>query len=244
MTQDSALILRRMPFREADFILSLLTKGSGKVSGLARNAKSSMKRFGGRLEPFIELSVNLKEGKGGMLIVEDVQTERAFGAFMQDIELFTWGSFLLEFTDALLPLETPNEELYTLLVDTLAGLDSGKSAMPLVLGFQLDALTLSGYGPNLETCVDCGDGITGESYFSIKRGGAVCGNCTKKKNSSLISREFLEDRKSMDIYLSEVLKYIKLFTKFTEYHTERELKSGKFIEELTSDEVPRVRAIF
>ena len=152
---------------------------------------------------------------------------------MESIDLFTWGSFLLEFTDALMPEETPNEELYALLVDTLCALDSGNSAMPLVLGFQLDALTVSGYGPNLESCVDCGDEVTGESYFSIKRGGAVCANCTQKKNSSLISIEFLDDRETMDIYLSEVLKYIKLFTKFTEYHTERELKSGKFIEELT-----------
>lgn len=233
MPEDSALILRKMPFREADFIISLFTQSSGKISGLARNAKSSMKRFGGRLEPFVELNVSLKEGKGGMMIVEDVESKQAFGSFMENIDLFTWGSFLLEFTDALLPQETPNEELYALLVDTLSALDSGKSAMPLVLGFQLDALSISGYGPSLEACVDCGDDVVGDSYFSITRGGAVCANCTQKKNSSLLSKEFLQDRESMDIYLSEVLKYIKLFTKFTEYHTERELKSGKFIEELT-----------
>lgn len=233
MFQENAVVLRKMPYKEADVILSLFTKSTGKVSGLARSAKKSLKRFGGRLEPFVELSVSLKEGKGSMLIVEDVEAVRNFASFMENLELFTWGSYLLEYTDAVLPQQTPNHELYELLLGTLAELDSGKSALPLVLGFQLDALSLSGYGPNLVSCVDCGEEISGESYFSIKRGGAVCGSCSTNKNSSLISYEFLQGRQSMDIHLSEVLKYIKLFTKFTEYHTERELKSGKFIEELT-----------
>ena len=228
-----ALLIRKMPYRDADLILSLFTRDMGKVSGLARNAKNSMKRFGGRLEPFVYLRVGFKEGKGGMKLVDDVVAVRAYRAFMEDLELFTWGSYLLEYTDAVLPRDTPNEELFSLLIKTLSGLDSRKSVLPLVLGFQLDALSLSGYEPSLGSCVDCGSEIPGESYFSIKRGGAVCRNCNTRKNSSLISKEFLQDRGSMDVYSSQVLKYIKLFTRFTEYHTEKELKSGKFIEELT-----------
>ena len=168
-----------------------------------------------------------------MKVVQDAQTVRMFQSFLEDLELFAWGSYLLEYTDAVLPQETPNPELFDLLIGTLEELDSQKSVLPLVLGYQLDALSLSGYEPNLLSCVDCGAEIPGESYFSVMRGGAVCGDCSTQKNSSLISRQFLEDRDSMDVYLSQVLKYIKLFTKFTEYHTERELKSGKFIEELT-----------
>lgn len=233
MSNTEALLLRKMPYRDADLILLLFTKDLGKVSGLARSAKNSMKRFGGRLEPFVHLRVRFKEGKGGMKLVDDVETVQAYRAFMEDLDLFAWGSYLLEYTDAILAQETPNQELFELLKNTLSELDSKKSILPLVLGFQLDALSLSGYEPSLASCVDCGADISGESYFSVKRGGAVCRNCSTQKNSSLISRQFLEDRDSMDIYLSQVLKYIKLFTRFTEYHTEKELKSGKFIEELT-----------
>jgi len=233
MMTAEALLLRKMPYRDADLILSLFTREMGKVSGLARNAKTSMKRFGGRLEPFVHLRVNFKEGKGGMQLIDDAETVRVYRVFMEDLDLFAWGSYLLEYTDAVLPRETPNEELFTLLINTLNGLDSKKSVLPLVLGFQLDALSLCGYEPSLSSCVDCGAEISGESYFSVKRGGAVCTDCSTRKNSSLISREFLEDRGSMDAHLSPVLKYIKLFTRFTEYHTEKELKSGKFIEELT-----------
>ena len=178
MSNTEALLLRKMPYRDADLILSLFTKDLGKVSGLARSAKNSMKRFGGRLEPFVHLRVRFKEGKGGMKLVEDVEAVQAYRAFMEDLDIFTWGSYLLEYTDAILPQETPNEELFELLINTLRELESKKSVLPLVLGFQLDALSLSGYEPNLASCVDCGAGIPGESYFSVKRGGAVCENCS------------------------------------------------------------------
>jgi len=233
MDMTEALLLRKMPYGDADLIVSLFTRDLGKVSGLAKNAKKSMKRFGGRLEPFVHSRVSFKEKSGGLKFIEDLETVRVFHAFMEDIELFTWGSYLLEYTDIVLPEQTPNPELFDLLIKTLDGLDSKKSVLPVVLGFQLDALSLSGYEPNLQSCVDCGRAIAGESFFSVKRGGAVCGDCSTQKHNSLISRQFLEDRDQMDIYLGKVLKYIKLFTKFTEYHTEKELKSSRFIEELT-----------
>ena len=233
MVMTEALLLRKIPHGEADYILSLFTRDLGKVSGLAKNAKKSMKRFGGRLEPFVHTRVRLKDRTGGLKFIEDAETVRVFHTLMEDIELFTWGSYLLEYTDIVLPRETPNGELFDLLIRTLGELDSKKCVLPLVLGFQLDALSLSGYEPNLKSCVDCNKAIAGESFFSVKRGGAVCGDCSTVKQNSLISREFLEDRDSMDIYPGKVLKYIKLFTKFTEYHTEKELKSAKLIEELT-----------
>jgi len=36
----------------------------------------------------------------------------------------------------------------------------------------------------------------------------------------------------MQIHLSKVLDYIKIFIRFAEYHTEKELKSAKFIEDI------------
>ena len=61
MDSTEALLLRKTPYRDSDYILSLFTKKLGKINGIARNAKNSMKRFGARLEPFVHISVNLKE---------------------------------------------------------------------------------------------------------------------------------------------------------------------------------------
>jgi DNA repair protein RecO (recombination protein O) len=140
---------------------------------------------------------------------------------------------MLETTDALIPRESPNEELFELLIEALTNLNSKKSPLPIVLQFQLQALSISGYEPSLHSCAKCEKPIEGNSYFSINGGGAVCFDCAgERKNSFIFSKNFLLDTALMESDLEKVLKYIKLFTKFTERHTEKEIKSSRFIEEL------------
>jgi len=233
MDSTEALLLRKTPYRDADYILSLFTKDLGKISGIARNAKNSMKRFGARLEPFVHFRVNFKETGREFKLIQDTETIQVFPGFIEDIELFTLGSLLLETTDTLIPRESPNEEMFELLIEALDTMNSKKSPLPIVLQFQLQALSMSGYEPNLYTCAKCGEPIEGDSYFSINGGGAVCFKCAGDKKKGLIfSKDFLFDPILMESNLEKVLKYIKLFIKFTERHTEKELKSGKFIEEL------------
>ena len=54
-----ALLLRRTPYRDADLVLSLFTEQLGQVSALARAARKSQRRFGGSLEPFHTLHLEL-----------------------------------------------------------------------------------------------------------------------------------------------------------------------------------------
>lgn len=226
-------MIRKTLHGDADYILTLFTRDFGKIKGFAKNAKRSKKRFGGRLEPFVHFRVRFRDKSRGMRFVEDAETVRVFHNLMENIELFLWGSFILETVDSLLPEESPVEELFELLIETLSELDSGKSILPVVLSFQLKALTLSGYEPNLGICAECGKQIEGEALFSVSKGGVICRDCAGgAQNGFRVSRQFLSDRAIMEIHLGKVLRYIKLFTKFTEFHTEKELKSSKFIEEL------------
>lgn len=233
MHSSEALLLRKIPYRDSDFIVSLFTKDLGKISGIARNAKNSMKRFGARLEPFVQFRVNFKETGREFKLIQDTETVQVFPQFIEDIELFSLGNLVLESADALIPKESPNEEFFELLIETLTKLNSKESPLPIVLQFQLQALSISGYEPNLHTCAKCEETIEEDSYFSINGGGVVCFNCAgDKKNGLIFSRDFIFDQDAMESNLEKVLKYIKLFIKFTERHTEKELKSGKFIEEL------------
>ncbi len=233
MNSTEAILIRKIPYRDSDYILSLFTRDLGKISGIARNAKKSTKRFGARLEPFVHFSVSLKDTGRDFKLVQDTETIEVFPRFTEDIELFSLGSLLLETTDALTPREAPNPELFVLLIEALTKMNSKESPLPVVLDFQLQALSISGYEPNLHSCAKCGKDIEGDSYFSISAGGAICFKCGgERKNGFIFSREFLMNTEQMESNLEKVLKYIKLFTKFTERHTERELKSAKFIEEL------------
>jgi len=233
MLTSEAFLIRKTPYGDADFVLTIFTREYGKIAGFARHARKSRKRFGGRLEPFIQFRVRMKDKSRDMYFIEDADTIKVYHSFMENIELFLWGSFMLESLDALLPKDSPNEELFGLLVSAFGELDGGKSVLPVVLEFQLGALSASGYEPSLDTCALCDKPIEGEARFSIERGGVLCGECGGgTKNGFMVSGNLIRDRESMEMHLSKVLQYIKLFTKFTEYHTEKKLKTSQFIEEL------------
>lgn len=233
MNISEALLLRKFPYRDSDYIVNLFTKDLGKIVGVARNAKNSMKRFGARLEPFVHFNVSFKDTGREFKSIQDTETIQVFPEFAENIELFSLGNLILETTDVLIPKESPNEELFELLIETLNKLNQKVSPLPVVLQYQLHALSISGYEPNLYNCAQCGEIIEGDSYFSINGGGAVCFDCGGEKKRGLVfNKDFIFDQALMESNLEKVLKYIKLFIKFTERHTEKELKSGKFIEEL------------
>ena len=244
MKVSEAFLLHKIEYGEADYILSLFTKDFGKISGLAKHAKRSRKRFGGRLEPFVHLRVRFREKPGGIKFIEDSETIQVFSTIMQDVDLFMYGSFILENVGILLPEEDPNEKMFNLLVETLSALDSNKNPSNVILKFQLSALSLAGYEPNFDVCVLCKNLIEQEGFFSIQRGGIVCNECeNNKSNGFRISNDFLlaqrdwmkRQQNFLNHKLKDPLEYIKLLVKFTQYRTGKEIKSSKFLEELRND---------
>jgi DNA repair protein RecO len=79
--------------------------------------------------------------------------------------------------------EERNERAFEALTRFLSAVDAippglnGRAALdPLALGFQLKLLWLSGYVPQLESCVECGATEELVGYLS-PAGGAVCSAC-------------------------------------------------------------------
>jgi DNA repair protein RecO len=145
----------------------------------------------------------------------------------------------LENVDALLPEEEPNEGMFDLLIQTLSDLDSKRNPLTVALKFQISALSLSGYKPDFDACAKCGDAIGENAFFSIQKGGVLCDDCKKDEpNGFRVSKDFLRQRDLMSSpnhNLEMSFDYVKFLLKFTEYHTGKEIRSYKFLEELIDD---------
>lgn len=153
-----AFVLRKTPLGEADLLLDLFTRELGKIKAIAKNAKKSRKRFGGTLEPFSLLKIQISERPSRMSLALDSQNVKSFGRFATDYDLFAWGGFVLETADILTPLEMPEPELFDLIYETLENLDAldkGAELLPTIIEFQLSALSISGIRPRFR--VDSGD---------------------------------------------------------------------------------------
>lgn len=177
--RDQAVVLRSHKLGEADKIITLLSRTHGKIRGVARGVRRTSSKFGGRLEPFSHVDVQLAVGRSLDVIAQVEQLHAYAEPLLGDYPSFTAGQVMLEVADRLVPVEgEPAVQQYRLLVGALRVLGQGTTDGPrpptLILdSYLLRSLAVAGYAPALDHCAVCG--LEGRhSSFAPSMGGSVC----------------------------------------------------------------------
>jgi DNA repair protein RecO (recombination protein O) len=176
--RDEAIVLRAQKLGEADRIVTLLTRGHGRVRGVARGVRKTSSRIGARLEPFSHVDVQLYEGRS-LDTVTQVESIESHGAVLaQDYPRWTAGTAMLETAERLTPEERePSVPQYALLVSGLRSLVAREHDPGLILdAYLLRSLAIAGWSPSFEDCAKCG-AVGPHRAFSIPSGGVVCAQC-------------------------------------------------------------------
>jgi DNA repair protein RecO (recombination protein O) len=177
-----AFMLRARPYGESDRIVTFITEQHGKVTGIAKGAKNSRRRFAGTLEPFVHVRVVFRQRPASDLVfLLRCELLAALKGFTRDLDRFAAGSYVLELTDRMVIGRESSREVYGLVREALTLLDAGASPDPLLRAFELHMLAASGYAPALDHCRGCGVDVTegGGLYLAIERGGLVCRRCVR-----------------------------------------------------------------
>lgn len=183
--ETNALVVKSLNYGESDKIVTIFSEDLGRVKGVAKGARRSLKRFGGCLEPFALVRFTYKPGKD-LGRFEEGTVVRNFRAIKEDLLKMAYGSYLLELAEALFAEGEGGQDAYGLLLDAFADLsEEGRESEAVVRGAEVRLLGLTGYMPSFTTCVVCSDPITAEKHrdgvaFSGARGGVVCAGCHPK----------------------------------------------------------------
>jgi DNA repair protein RecO (recombination protein O) len=157
--RDEGVVLRTQKLGEADRIVTILTRRTGRVRAAAKGVRKTKSRFGARLEPFTHVDLQLYERRS-LDLVTQAETLRPYGERLGlDYPRYTAGTAMLETAERLTPVEKE----------------------PALRHF-LRSLAIAGYAPALEDCARCGE-RTGRS-FAIAAGGMVCGSCRPPGSAS------------------------------------------------------------
>ncbi len=172
------MVLRTQRLGEADRIITLLTRRTGRVRAVAKGVRRTKSKFGARLEPGTHVDLQLYEGRS-LDIVTQAETIAPYGARVAlDYTRHTTASALLEAAERLTAEERePSLRLFLLTVGALRTLADGSHDAPLVLdAFLIRALENAGYGMALDACARCG--IAGDhTALQVAAGGVVCSAC-------------------------------------------------------------------
>jgi DNA repair protein RecO (recombination protein O) len=147
--ETEAIVLRLTDYGEADRIVSLFTLEQGKLQGIARGAKRSRKRFGGALEPFAHLKLQVQHGSGlATLLSADIVG--VFTGIRGDLGKIGTAAYACELVDRLTPDEDPNPRLFRLLYCYLEQLNSAPLSPSDRRFFAINLLKILGYQPDLD----------------------------------------------------------------------------------------------
>lgn len=234
--RDEAVILRTHKLGEADRIVTMLTKGHGKIRAVAKGVRRTASKFGSRLEPFMVADIQLYEGKS-LDTVNQAESLGAYGSeIVADYAKYTSANVMVETADRLTDSE-PAPQQYLLLVGALRSLSRGEHPPALTLNsYLLRALSLAGWAPTFDACSRCGEPGAHEQ-FVVQLGGLVCANCAPtgaaKIDASTV--DLLDALVRGDWSRAESVdprqwgRAEGLVSAYTQWHLERTLKSMEHV---------------
>jgi DNA repair protein RecO (recombination protein O) len=175
-----AVILAVMDYGEADRIITFFTREHGKIKGIARGAKKSRKRFGGALEVFARLSLQIVL-RESLSRLQGADVITIFPHIRENLAKIGYAGYACELVDRLLPEAQANMRLYRLLVSYLEYLDSAPCCEEDRRFFEVNLLNIIGYRPPLDYCTQCGVELVAAPVLrhSSLHGGICCGNCLR-----------------------------------------------------------------
>lgn len=176
--KTEAVVLRSIRYGEADRILHVYTPHRGRVSAIAKGVRRARSRFGGRLEPFFRLRLELHEGRGELLTVTGAQTVDGHPRLREHAGALDAAARACDAVGRLFETEEPHPNVFNLLCRRLRLLDERPDTATRAGGlqFRLKLLHAAGLAPHLGACAHCGERehLVG---FSGAAGGVVCAAC-------------------------------------------------------------------
>ena len=175
-TVVKGIVLRESDSKESDKILTVLTGGMGKISVIAKGARSRRSKVSAATQFLAYSEMVLSESHGWQYLTE-ASTIELFDGVRGDIELLSLASYFAELVDFVSNDEAEAPTLLSLLLNALYALGTLHRPQELVkAAFEIRLIGEIGFGPSLYQC-NCGTVEPAEPVFLLEEGLLLCRDC-------------------------------------------------------------------
>ncbi|HOP46150.1 MAG TPA: DNA repair protein RecO [Desulfobacteraceae bacterium] len=241
-----SIIMRIKEFGESDLIVTFFTRDHGRVTGIAKGARKSRRRFSNSLDLFCLSNVEYEiKSNRDLHLLHSSKLIKTFPGLRSNFSTLSLASYMIELTEIIFPHNVVEQRMFDLLKESFDLLSSGERIDCMRIFFEAKAMSLGGYAINLDKCCDCGRKYSGagRAVFKPNRGGISCLNCEKESKYSkclepdtvnklrmLQSEEVnsrIENFELSKKLIDELKPVLKLHI---DYHIGRKLKSAEYLE--------------
>ena len=170
-----AIVLRVTDYNDRDALLTVLSRNHGKLTIKARGLRRKNSPLIAPCQLLAFAEFTLFEYKGQYTINEAHSLE-LFTALRRDLTKLSLGTYFAQVCDVISMEDLPNPELQSLLLNSLyalAKLDLPETFVKSV--FEMRAVCLAGYTPDLFGCHICGS--QNPDRFDLSAGQLSCRGC-------------------------------------------------------------------
>ena len=241
---DEALVLHVKDYQTADKLVVCFTKKHGKLRFIAYGARYVKNVQGRLLQPFACLNIQVQQGQrvDKLRSCELVRMPKSL-----DMQQMAYGAVAAELTAVLTEDHEADEELYVLLLATLAALTKRNPRL-VVLSFAIKLLGITGFAPQMLHCVGCSTAIALEdaAWFSPLQGGLLCEAChagytgeglepcgqgTRQLWQWLATLDY-ENPAAFSVRGGDLMELERLLYKFIFFQTDKPLNSLNFLSQM------------
>lgn len=181
--KTDGVVLRETAYRDADKLLTVLTKDRGRVTLRARGVRSNRSRLKAPCQLLAFSEFTVFENRG-FLTVQEAASKELFWELRSDLERLSLSSYFAHVAEVVSQEDSPNPQLLSLLLNCFYAL--GKLQKPQALvkaAFEVRIACLSGYEPDLSGCAVCGNPAA--DRFNVSRGVLQCERCRIEEDDGL-----------------------------------------------------------
>lgn len=161
-----ALILKKRNYQEADRIITIFGRGTGKETVRARGVRKLKSKLAGHLETFSRSDLLIAEGKGFDIIAQ-AEVHEAFPNLRLDYTKMTEAFYAFELLDKVTPEGYKDSALFDFIVKYLRAIhDASHDHLTLLRhSMEIQLLEMLGFAPQFQRCEKCGEKFDAEASF-------------------------------------------------------------------------------
>lgn len=179
--ETAAIVLDCRDHGESDKIVTFFCQEIGRLSGIAKGAKRSKRRFVNKLELFSSLHITYSLPRhGGLAFIASAELQSSFLNLRKNIDLYNAATVIREFVLMGTSEKERDDRVFEILLWTLQALDEKRPYLAAVAIFLIRFFEYIGYKPDLNHCHHCGHSVStqGSYEFNYVAGGLICATCS------------------------------------------------------------------
>jgi len=177
--KTKGIVIKEVNLGEADKIITIFSRHSGKISALAKGARRPKSKNVAGTQLLCYSDFVLYKGKQ-MYIVNSSEVLEPFYELRNNLVNLTYSAHIVDIIFDVIQENQPATKVLQLFLNTLYMLAKTDKSPELVTRiFEIRVLSILGYAPFVNGCMICGEGDLNKVAFSFKNCGFICshGDC-------------------------------------------------------------------